>query len=324
MQAIFYRKYGSPDVLELLEVPDPQPKDDELLIKIHASTVTMGDCEMRAFRMPPLIWLPTRIMFGVFGPKHKILGQELSGVITAIGKDVTSFKVGDEVVAPTDMKLGAHAEYICLPEQHAIAKKPTSMSFAEAATIPTGGLNALYFLRKAEIKKAEHVLIVGAGGSIGTYAVQLAKHYGAYVTAVDSTFKLDMLRELGVDRVIDYTKTDFTTLPDAYDVIFDIVCKEKLSKCIKTLKPNGRYLAANLELSRIIAAMRKSLKDGKRVITGVANYTKEDMEYLTGLAEQGVLKSVIDRRYPLALVADAHRYVDKDLKAGNVVIEIIK
>lgn len=322
MRAIVYRKYGSPDELKLLELPKPEPMDDEVRIKIHATTVTMGDCEMRAFRMPAIVWLPVRFMFGLFRPKHKVLGQELSGVVDAVGKDVTNFSIGDEVFAPTQMKLGAYAEYICLPSDHAIAHKPKNMSFEEAATLPTGGLNALYFLRKANIKKGDHVLIVGAAGSIGTYAIQLAKHYGAEVTAVDKTFKLDVLRKLGADHVIDYTKEDFTQNKDTYDVIFDIVCKNKVKDCLASMKEGGRLLAANIEWSRLIRSVRK-LDGGKRIITGVADYNVKDAERLKTLVEEGVLRSVIDKRYPLHKMPDAHRYVDKDLKTGNVVINIV-
>lgn len=323
MRAIVYRKYGTPDELKLVEIPKPVPKDNEVLIKIHASTVTMGDCEMRAFRMPPLVWLPVRIMFGLFRPKHKVLGQELSGTIEAIGSEVTTHAVGDKVFAPTQMKLGAYAEYICLPADHAIAPKPTNMSFEEAATLSTGGLNALYFLRKANIQKGEHVVIVGAGGSIGTYAIQLAKHYGAEVTAVDNTFKLDMLRKLGADHVIDYTKKHFTENKNTYDVIFDIVCKNDIKDCLASMKEGGRLLAANIEWSRLVRSMKKNLAGNKTVLTGVADYSLKDAQRLSTLAEEGVLKAVIDKRYPLDEVPDAHRYVDKDLKAGHVVIKIV-
>lgn len=322
MKAIVYRKYGSADELKLVEIPRPVPKDNEVLINIHASTVTMGDCEMRAFRMPPLIWLPVRVMFGLFRPKHKVLGQELAGTVTAVGSAVTKFAVGDEVFAPTQMKLGAHAEYICLPEDHAIAHKPANMSFEEAATLSVGGLNALYFLRKANIKAGEHILIVGAGGSIGTYAVQLAKHYGATVTAVDNVFKLDMLRKLGADHVIDYTKQQFTDNKNTYDVIFDIVCKNDINDCLASMKDGGRLMAANMEWSRMMKSMKKRLAGNKSVLTGVADYSVQDAQRLRTLTEEGVLRASIDKHYPLHEVPDAHRYVDKDLKSGHVVIRI--
>ncbi len=322
MKAAVYRKYGPPETIQLADVPKPVPGSKDILIKIHATTVTMGDCEMRAFRMPPLLWLPVRLAFGVFRPRNQVLGQELSGVVVAVGKEVTKFKLGDEVFAPTDMKLGAYAEYRCLHQDHAVALKPKNMSFEEAATIPTGGLNALHFLRLAKIKKGERVLIIGAGGSIGTYGVQLAKFYGAEVTAVDSMDKLDMLSEIGADHVLDYTEEDITQMGKTYDVIFDIVCKSPLEPYLDILNNGGRYLAANLDLKRIFKSLRRRLKGDKKVITGVADYKQKDSIYLKQLVQEGHLKAVIDRAYSLDEIVEAHRYVDTGAKKGNVVVTI--
>lgn len=319
MKAVVYHQYGTPDVLQYVDLPTPEPKDNEVLIKIHASTITLGDCELRAFRFPPLVWLPVRIMFGIFKPKRHVLGQELSGTIAAVGKGIDYHKVGDQVFAPTQMTLGAHAEYVCLPAKYPIAALPSNMSFAEAATIPTGGLNALHFLKAATIKKGEKVLIIGAGGSIGTYAVQLAKYYGATVTAVDKANKLEMLQTIGADHVVDYETDNYFNNKAAYDVIFDIVCVDRLSKLTRMLRPHGRYVAANLGLSRILAAKLINYKT-KKVITGVASYKQRDVEELKQLVEAGHLKAVIDKTFPLAETAAAHRYVDTGAKAGNVVI----
>ncbi|MEZ5016189.1 MAG: NAD(P)-dependent alcohol dehydrogenase [Flavipsychrobacter sp.] len=319
MKAVVYREYGAPEVLQYVDVPIPEPKAEEVLIKIHASTVTLGDCELRAFRFPAFVWLPVRIMFGIFRPKRRILGQELAGTVAAVGERVTNWTVGDEVVAPTLFTLGAHAQFVCLPVKYPIINKPTNMSFVDAATIPTGGINALHFLRKANIKQGEKVLIIGAGGSIGTYAVQLAKYYGAEVTAVDRGSKLEMLKAIGADHVIDYVSQDYTKEKAAYDVIFDIVCVERLSKLTRMLLPHGRYLAGNPGLSRILAAKLINYQT-KKVITGMAAYKQRDMEELKRLVEAGHIKAVIDRSYPLSQTAEAHRYVDTGAKAGNVVI----
>ena len=267
MKAIVFQKYGAPDVLQLEEVEKPAPKDDEVLIKIHAATVTAGDCELRSFTFPILFWLPLRIMFGLTGPRRKILGQELAGEIESVGKHVTLFKKGDQVFAPTDMNFGAYAEYTCLPSTNAIAMKPANMNYEEAAAVPTGGLNALHFLRKGNIRSGEKVLINGAAGSIGTAAIQIAKDFGAEVTGVDSTEKLEVLRTIGADHVIDYTREDFTKNGEAYDVILDVIGKSSFSRCVRSLKPNGRYLLAIPELSRMVRGLWTSMTSSKKVIS---------------------------------------------------------
>ena len=322
MKAILFSKYGSPDVLTLAEVEKPVPKDKEVLVKIHATTVTAGDCELRAFKIAPLFWLPVRLMFGIWKPRVKILGQEYAGEIVALGKAVTEFKIGDPVFATTGMKLGAHAEYICQLSTRGMVLKPSNMDFEEAATIATGGLNALYFIRKATILPGEKVLINGAGGSIGTYAVQLAKLHGAEVTAVDSQRKLDMLRSIGADQVIDYSKVDFTQNGQHYDVIIDVAGKCAFANTVKSLTPNGRYIQTNPSLSLMLRGLWTSWISRKKVVTGLAGEDRKDLIALKELIEAGQLKTVIDKRYPLEKMAEAHRYVEKGFKTGHLVIQV--
>jgi NADPH:quinone reductase-like Zn-dependent oxidoreductase len=321
MKAIVYTKYGPPDVLKLKEVEKPIPKNNELLIKIHAVTVNTGDCEMRRIEIPNLIWFLVRIYFGLIKPRKKILGAYLAGEIEAIGKDVKRFKKGDQVFAVSGARFGAYAEYICLPSTYAMALKPVNITYEEAATIPLGGLNALHYLRKGKIKSGQKVLINGAGGSFGTFAVQLAKYFGAEVTGVDSKEKLDMLRSIGADHVIDYTQEDFTKNGETYDVIFNVVSKSSFSRNIKSLKKNGYYLLVNpAGLSQIARGLWTSIVSSKKVVFEFASEKTEDLVYLKKLIEDGNLKSVIDRCYPLEQAAEAHRYVEKGNKKGNVVI----
>jgi len=328
MKAIVWTKYGSPDVLQLKEVEKPTPKDNEVLVRIYATTVTAGDCEMRRLKFPIWLSLLMRIYIGLRKPKKiTILGQELAGEIESVGKDVKLFKEGDQVFAATGFSMGAYAEYICLPEESkemegVLAIKPANMTYEEAAAVPTGGLNALHFLRKGNIQSGQKVLINGAGGSIGTFAVHLAKYFGAEVTGVDSTEKLDMLRSIGADQVIDYTQEDFSKSGETYDVIFDIVGKSSFSGCIRSLKQNGRYLSANPGLSRMVRGLWTSKTSSKKVIVGTASYKIEDLIFLKELIEAGKIKSVIDRRYPLEQIAEAHSYVEKGHKKGNVVITL--
>ena len=236
MKAIVCTKYGPPEVLQLKELEKPTPKDNEVLIRVHAATVTAGDCELRSLKLPLLWQLVARIGFGFRGPRKKILGQELAGEIESVGKDVRLFKEGDEVFAFTGLRLGAWAEYNCLPENGWMATKPANMTYEEAATVPVGGLHALHFLRKTNVQSGQKVLVIGAGGSIGTIAVRIAKYFGAEVTGVDSIGKLDMLRSIGADKVIDYSKVDFTKSGETYDVIFDVVGKSSFSGCIRSLR----------------------------------------------------------------------------------------
>jgi NADPH:quinone reductase-like Zn-dependent oxidoreductase len=323
MKAIVYTQYGSPEVLRLKEVQKPTPKDNEVLIRTYAATVLAGDCELRSFTFPIWFWLPLRIYTGLLRPTRvTILGQELAGEIESVGKDVKRFRQGDQVFAATEAGFGAYAEYRCLREDKTLAIKPANMTYEQAAAVPTGGLNALHYLRKGNIQSGEKVLINGAAGNIGSFAVQLAKYFGAEVTGVDSTEKLDMLRSIGADHVIDYTQEDFTKSGRGYDVIFDVVANSSFSGIIRSLKKNGRYLMVNPLLFKMIRGLWTSMISTKRVIFQFARYKAEDLIFLKELIEAGKIKSVIDRRYPLEQVAEAHRYVDKGHKKGNVVITV--
>ncbi|MFC1936420.1 NAD(P)-dependent alcohol dehydrogenase [Chloroflexota bacterium] len=328
MKAVVWTKYGSPDGLQLREVEKPIPKEDEVLIKIHAATVTAGDCEMRSLKLPFYLSFPMRLFIGFRKPTRKtILGMELAGEIEAVGKDVKKFKVGDQVFGSTGFGPGAYAEYICMPEKikemyGPLAMKPTNMSYEEAACVPIGGLESLHFLRQAKIQPGQKVLINGAGGSIGTFGIQLAKHYGAEVIAVDSAGKLDMMRSIGADHVVDYTQEDFTKMVEMYDVIFDVIGKSPFSRSIKSLRENGYYLIANPRPSKMIRGAWVSSRSSKKVITATSSPTTRDLNTLKELIEQGKIKSVIDRRYPLEQTAEAHRYVETGQKKGNVIITV--
>lgn len=320
MKAIVWTKYGPPDVLQLREVEKPVPGDKEVLIKVHASTVTAGDCEARGFRFPPLFWLPLRLLLGVLKPRKPSPGQEVAGVVEAAGKRVTRFQAGDRIYAATLMRFGAYAEYVCLPETYPMAAVPANMTLEEAATIPTGGVNGLHFVKKADVRSRDRVLINGAGGSIGTYAVQLAKSAGAEVTCVDSAEKLEMLRSIGADHVVDYRKTDFTRSGRAYDAIIDVVGKSPFLRSVQSLKPNGRYVLGNPSLAGMLRGLWISWTTGKKVRFELADYKPEYLAQLHEHIESGRLKPVIDRRYALEQTAEAHRYVENGRKQGNVVI----
>jgi NADPH:quinone reductase-like Zn-dependent oxidoreductase len=325
VKAVVCTRYGPPEVLQLKEVETPKPGDNEVLVKIHATTVNAGDCEIRAFKIPLWIWLPMRLFLGLRKPRRPILGQELAGEIEAVGTDVKSFEQGDKVIASTGIRMGAYAEYICMaeePEDGLLAVKPANMTYEEAAAVPTWGLNALHFLKKANIQPGQNVLINGACGSIGTYAVQLAKHFGAEVTGVDSSEKLDVLRSIGADKVIDYTREDFTKNGQSYDVIFDVVGKSSFSRSIRSLKKEGFYLCANPRFSHMVRGLWTSTISSKRVVSGTARLDSEDLMFLKELIEEGKLKSVIDRSYSLNKIPDAHRYVETGHKKGHVVITV--
>ena len=328
MKAIIWTKYGPPDVLQLQEVEKPTPKDKEVLIKIYATTVTAGDCELRSLKFPLWLRLPMRIYAGISRPTRiKIIGQELAGEIEAVGKHVKRFKVGDQVFATSGFGSGTYAEYTCRPEEPdemegVLAIKPTNMTYEEATAVPVGGLEALHFLKKGNIQNGQKVLINGAGGSIGTIGVQLAKYYGAEVTAVDHTAKLGMLSAIGADHVIDYAQEDFTQNGETYDVIFDVVGKSPFSRSIRSLTENGIYLIANPQLSKMLRGRWVSSISTKTVITETSSPTTEDLHYLRELIEAGKIKAVIDRRYPLEQIAEAHRYVETGQKQGNVVITV--
>jgi 2-desacetyl-2-hydroxyethyl bacteriochlorophyllide A dehydrogenase len=319
MKAIVYTHYGPPDVLKLEEVEKPTPQDNEVLVKVHATSVNAGDWHL--LRGKPFLM---RLMgFGLLKPKNKILGSDIAGRVEAVGRNVKQFQTGDEVFGNTvEYGFGGFAEYVSVPE-NALVLKPTKISFEEAAAVPQAALVALQGLRdKGQIQSGQKVLIHGAGGGIGTFAVQLAKSFGAEVTGVDSTEKLDMLRSIGADQVIDYTQEDFTKSGETYDVIFDVVGKTSFSGSVRSLKQNGRYLLANAGLSQMVRGLWTSMISSKKVIFGAASEKTEDLIFLKELIEAGKIKSVIDRRYPLEQIAEAHRYVDTGHKKGNVVITV--
>jgi NADPH:quinone reductase-like Zn-dependent oxidoreductase len=317
MKAIVCTKYGPPEVLQLREVEKPVPKDNEVLVRIHASTVTSGDIRLRSFTWAPWFWLPGRIMYGLIKPRKKIPGNELSGIIEAIGKDIAHFKKGDQIfgITWTTGFGGANAEYICLPENE-VAIKPANMTFEEAAAVPIGGLTALVLLRKGRILSGQRVLIYGASGSVGTFAVQLAKYFGAEVTGVCSTANIEMVKCLGADNLVDYTKEDFTKSSQTYDVIFDTVMKTSFSKCKNSLAPKGTFITVDFPL---VAALWRSIVGGRRIAFGIAN-SIDDLNFIRELIQAGKIKSIIDRRYPLEQISEAHRYVERGHKKGNVVI----
>lgn len=324
MKAIIWTHYSTPEnSLELQEVEKPTPKDNQVLIKVHASTVTQGDCEFRKIKFPLWIAVPLRIYSGMRKPTRiPILGTEVSGVVESIGKDVTRFKVGDAVFGSTGFTFGAYAEYNCLDENAAIAIKPENMSFEEAATVATGGLESVHFLRLANLQPGQHILINGAGGSIGTYGLQLAKnHYGAKVSAVDSAEKLDMLRELGADHVFDYRTQDFSKSGQQYDVVFDVIGKG-FSRGVRSLKPGGVFLMANPKMIPMLGGVWTKLTSNKKVIMKTNDQSIDDLLFLKAQIEAGKIKAIVDRVYPLEQTADAHRYVETGAKAGNVVISV--
>jgi len=326
MKAIIYTKYGPPDVLLLNEVAKPTPKDNEVLIRVHATTVTTGDVNARGFVfVPPGFRLLARLMFGLRRPKKTILGTEFAGEIEAAGKDVTLFKAGDQVFGIDGSGLGAYAEYKCLYEAGALAIKPANMTYEEAAAVPNGALTALFFLRdKGNIQSGQKVLINGASGSVGTAAVQLARYFGAEVTGVCSTTNLELVKSLGADKVIDYTREDFSKRDETYDIIFDTVGKTSFSACKNLLKEKGLYLAGAGGLREFGQILWTSITGGKKVIAGggLESERKENLIFLKELIEAGKMKAVIDRRYPLEQMVEAHRYVDKGHKRGNVVITV--
>ncbi|MEH7166748.1 NAD(P)-dependent alcohol dehydrogenase [Priestia megaterium] len=304
MKAMVCTKYGKPDVLQLQEVEKPIPKENEILIKIYATTVTSGDCRVRSFNSPLLLWLPMRIVLGLRKPRKSILGVELAGEVEDVGKNVTRFKKGDQLFAMTGMKFGGYAEYICLPEKGTIAVKPENVTYEEAASISFGGTTALHFFRKGTIQTGQKVLIYGASGAVGTAAVQLASYYGAEVTGVCSTKNSELVKSLGADRVIDYQNEDFTEKQEKYDLIFDAVGKITKNQCKAALALNGRFVSV----------------EGQ----GIAKVQTKDLLLLKKLIEEGQIKSVIDRCYSLEQVPEAHEYVETGHKIGSVVVTLKK
>jgi NADPH:quinone reductase-like Zn-dependent oxidoreductase len=328
MKAIIWTRYGSVDGLQLREVEKPTPRDNEVLIKVHAATASQADTELRRLKLPLLFAIPLRLYLGFIKPTRiKILGTEFAGEVESAGKDVTLYKPGDQIFGYTGLGMGTYAEYMCLAEKPSalasvMGKKPVNMSYEEAAAVPFGGLEALHSLQQANIQPGQKVLIVGAGGSIGSYSVQLSKLYGAEVTGVDHTSKLDMLRSIGADHVIDYTREDFTKNGQTYDVILDTIGKSPFAASLRSLNESGTYLNANPGLFGGVRSRWASKRSSKKVITWTAGYTTDNLLALKELIEAGKIKPVIDRRYPLEQTAEAHRYVDQGHKKGNVVITV--
>ena len=323
MRAVCYQHYGPPEVLQLKEVARPVPKDDEILIRVRAAEATKADVEMRSFRFAvKWFWLPLRIAFGIRKPRRQILGGYFSGEVESLGKDVSRFSTGDQVFGAAALRLGAYGEYVALPASYPIVTKPGNMSFAEAAAVPLGGLNALHFMRLAKIQVGDKVLINGAGGSIGAHGIQIAKSMGAEVTAVDSTIKENMLRQIGADHFIDYMKDDFATMGRTYDVIFDMVAGSSYTACIKILNPKGRYLAGNPRLSVMIRSVFTSRFTDKTARFAFAAETTADLLVLKDMIEDGKIKSIVDKVYPMDRAADAHRRVETEQRVGAIVIAI--
>ncbi len=322
MRAVACRRYGPPKVLQIEDVERPVPKADEILVAVHSTSVTSGDARMRSFKGAGIYWLPMALMFGVLRPRNQITGMEFSGRVAEIGKDVATFRVGDPVFG---MKIGsANAEYVAIRETAAIAIKPDSLAFSDAAVTPFGALSALEFLRDiAKLKAGERILIHGASGAVGVFAVQIAKHMGATVTGVCRGANVELVKSLGADEVVDYTTTDFTKTQDVYDVILDTVGGTSFSRSKRVLAVNGRHVFVVQDWPQLLQAMWTSIRPGKRVICGMSGGdSKSDLAEIAGLIDQGVIKPVVDRTYPLDAIADAHRYVETGRKRGGVVVSV--
>ena len=318
MKAALFHRYGPPEVLQIEEVAKPAPKDDEVLIRIHATAVSSGDSRLR--RADPFA---ARLFLGLFAPRKKILGGVLSGVVEATGSKVGLFRPGDQVFGATGLRMGAHAEYICLPETGALALKPAAASHAAAAAIPFGGTTALHFLQKAGLQRGQKVLVYGASGAVGTAAVQLAKYMGAEVTGVCSTANLEKVKSIGADHVIDYTKTDFAQNGPVYDLVFETVNKTPVSACLSVLKKGGTLILGAAMLTQMMQGAWASITSGKKVLAGMAVEQAEQIRFLARLMEEGAIMPVIDKSYPLEQIADAHRHVDGGRKKGNVVVRLV-
>ena len=323
MKAITYSRYGPPDVLQLSQVRTPVPKDDEVLVRVRAAEATKADCEMRSFKFAvQWFWLPLRLALGVTRPRRQILGGYFAGEIAAVGRDVATFSVGDEVYGSTGMRMGAYGEYVALPARSTIAVKPKNMSFSEAAAVPLGGLNALHFMRLAGINLGERVLIIGAGGSIGLHAVQIARSMGAEVTAVDSAIKEALVRRLGAAHFVDYAREDLARRTETYDVIFDMVPASSYRACIKALNAHGRYLCGNPRLSVMVRAPLTTRFTSKSARFAFAGETKDELVALTEMIEAGAIHPIVDRVFPMEQAPAAHRLVETERRLGAMVIAI--
>jgi len=328
MKAVIYDNYGPPEVLRVAEVEKPSPKVNEILVRNHASPVSFGDLIARNIRYLPaekfyMLWilrLITRLIFGYMKPKKKILGSEFCGVVEATGSEVTRFKTGDQVFGYLGMNFGAYAEYLCVPETGTVAPKPANMTFEEAAAVPYGAIIARNLIGKVKILPGQKVLVNGASGGIGSAAVQLARYYGAEVTGVCGTPRLEYVRSLGADHVIDYTVEDFTRNSKTYDLIIDILGKSTFSRCKKTLTPKGVYLLASFKMKPVFQMMWTSLFGSQKVICAMSSESANDLIFVKELAEAGKYKSIIDRCFPMEQAPEAHRYAESGLKKGNLII----
>lgn len=330
MKAIVYTEYGPPEVLHLKDVEKPAPKDNEILVKVHATPVNFGDLIARNFRnirprdftMPTPLYFPARMAFGYWKPSKNILGSEFAGVVESVGSGVSRFKPGESVFGYRGQNMGAYAEYVSVPEDSIVTHRPANITDAEAATIPYGSHTALSLLRKVNIQPGQKVLINGASGAIGSYALQFAKYFGAEVTGVCGSARIDMVKALGADKVIDYTREDFTRNGETYDVIFDVLGKCSFAQCKKSLTQNGVYLLVSFKMGQLLQMLRTSVTGGKKVICALSSERQEDLIFIKELVEAGKLKTVIDRCYPLAQTAEAHRYVENGHRTGHVVITV--
>ena len=330
MKASIYTTYGPPDVLHLQEVDKPTPKDNELLIKVFATPVNYGDItarnfgnlSTREFNMPLLLYVPARLSFGLSKPNKPILGSEFAGEIEAVGQNVTRFNPGDQVFGYLGQRMGAYAEYLCMPESGTVAIKPANLTAEEASVVPYGGVMALNLLKKADIQSGQKVLINGASGGIGSLAVQLAKYFGAEVTGVCGTPRLEFVKSLGADKVIDYTREDFTQNGETYDLIFDVLGKSSFARCKDSLKPDGLYLLASFKTKQLLQMLWTSISGGPKVVCALAIDKPEDLIFLKDLTEAGHIQSIVDRCYPLDQAAEAHRYVESGHRQGKVVITV--
>lgn len=322
MKAVVHERFGPPEVLHLTDVDKPAPADDEVLVRIHATTVTSADWRLRSSTVPTGFGFIMRLLFGFRKPRLPVLGSELAGEVEAVGRDVTAFAVGDEVFAFNGAKLGCHAEYKCVPQDGAIARKPAGLDWGEAAALSFGGTTALDFLRRGGVRGGERVLVNGASGSVGTAAVQLARHMGADVTGVCGPANLELVRSLGAAHVVDYTKEDFTRNGETYDVIMDTAGTAPWSRCKRSLRDGGRLLLVLAGLPQMLPIPWVALTTSRRIVAGPASERADDLRHLARLAEAGAFRPVIDRRYPLDRIVDAHRYVDTGRKRGNVVVTV--
>lgn len=322
MTAVLCTGYGGPEVLEVAQVPRPLPRDNQILIKIHNTTVTLGDCELRALKLADWIWLPARLAFGITKPRNPVLGMEVAGIVEAVGNKVSRFLPGDRVFGSTSFAMGTYAQYQCVSENAPIVKMPERLAFPEAAGIPTGGLNGLHFLRHAGVRGGEHVAINGAGGSIGCFAIQLAKRMGAIVTAIDAAEKHDLLKSLGADQVVDYRTADFAAQPERYDVIIDVIGKSVFTASLKALKPSGRYVLGNPRFWPMMRGWLGRHEDNKKVLFKPAGEGRAELEELADLVASGAVRVPIDRSFDLRQMREAHAYVESGAKRGIISINV--